>query len=386
MRIKKICVVADAYPYGESNAMVFVKELVTELAKEGLECSVIVPQMVHPGRKIYIPEYFEDIVDENVTVKVWAPKYAFFSSKFPFMHFSMKSHRSAVLRVIKENNLTPDVIYGHFIYLNGLTSVSIAKELGCKSIIACGENTNRLLIDSKPYSTGLKYCKWNKILKSVDGIVSVSKENRDLLLANGFVDSTTSIRVFPNGVNTAVFYPHDKNVARQKLGIKKDEFVIAFVGHFIQRKGPERVDQAVCGMPNVKTMFIGKGDFVPKSNCIYCGTVQHNELPEYLSAADVFVLPTTGEGCCNAIIEAISCGLPIISSIGKFNDDILDESISLRVDPLNIDEIRNAVQKLYTDKNMLDYMKKNALDYKDKFSLEQRAKNIRAYMEEIANQ
>ena len=384
MRIKRICVVADAYPYRESNAMVFVRELVFELAKKGVECSVIVPQMVHPGRKKYIPEYFEDNVDGNITIRVWAPKYTFFSSKIPFMSFSMKSHKKAVLRVIEENQLKPDIMYGHFIYLNGLTVVSIAKELGCKSIIACGENTNRLLKDSKPYSSGLKYCNWKKILKCVDGIVSVSKENRDLLITNGFVDPATSIRVFPNGVNTAVFYQRDRNASRRKLGIKEDDFVIAFVGHFIHRKGPERVDEAICGMTNVKSLFIGKGDFVPKSDCIYCGAVQHDELPEYLSAADVFVLPTTGEGCCNAIIEAISCGLPVISSIGKFNDDILDDSISLRVNPLNVEEIHNAICELYTDKYMLECMRKNTLDYKEKFSLEQRAINILEFMEEVA--
>ena len=42
----------------------------------------------------------------------------------------------------------------------------------------------------------------------------------------------------------------------------------------------------------------------------------------------------------------MACGLPVISSIGEFNGDIQDESCSIRIDPMNIDEIANAIKYL----------------------------------------
>lgn len=55
MKLKKICVIADGYPYGESNHCVFVRELVSELTKQGIKCDVIVPQMIFQGKKKISP-------------------------------------------------------------------------------------------------------------------------------------------------------------------------------------------------------------------------------------------------------------------------------------------------------------------------------------------
>lgn len=113
-------------------------------------------------------------------------------------------------------------------------------------------------------------------------------------------------------VNEDVFRAGDNKICRRKLGINDEDFVIIYVGAFIERKGNKRVDEAVADLSNVKTIYIGSGEFTPRSNCVFCGTVEHDLVPTYLSAADIFVLPTTGEGCCNAIVEAICCGLPMI--------------------------------------------------------------------------
>jgi len=60
----------------------------------------------------------------------------------------------------------------------------------------------------------------------------------------------------------------------------------------------------------------------------------------------VFVLPTLAEGCSNAIVEAMACGLPIISSDLPFNKDILDNQNSILVDPMNINKIALTIKEL----------------------------------------
>lgn len=378
--MKSICIIADGYPYGESNHCVFVRDLVVEMARLGTQCTVIAPRM--QGSNNSLPYKWIDKTSDGIEIPVYFPKYFACSSKKGLMALTMRNHRNAILKVLKKEKINPDVIYGHFIYLNGISAVSIAQKYGIKSFIACGENSNRLLKGSKPYSTGLKYHGWKEKLKSVDGVICVSEENKNLIINNGFFDNDSSMMVIPNAVNTDIYKPYDKIEMRRKFKVNDKDFVVAFVGSFIERKGPKRLDEAVKDIEGVKTIFIGRGDFMPKSNCIFCGSVKHDLIPEYLSMADVFVLPTTGEGCCNAIIEAICCGLPIVSSKGRFNDDILDESYAIRIDPMSIDDIKKSVLILKEKNVLCAQMRENAINKANTFSLVNRAKKILNFIEE----
>ena len=88
------------------------------------------------------------------------------------------------------------------------------------------------------------------------------------------------------------------------------------------------------------------------------------------------MLPTLKEGCCNAIVEALACGIPVISSDRPFNDDILDENNSIRVNPENVDAIAAAINKLVRDKACYVSLKKNAMDNSGEHSIVERAKAI----------
>lgn len=374
---KTICFISDGYPYKDSNHCVFVRELVSKIANDKNECIVICPQMYYPKRQNKLPEYFEDCVNENKVIKVYAPVYLHVSSKPLLMGISSANHYHAVLSTLIKADIKPDAVYGHFIYHNGLTAIKIAQYYHCASFIACGENTLRLEKNSKPYATGLKYHKWRKKLKQVSAMICVSSVNKNMLIQNGFIDKNVKVFVLPNAVDTTVFKPYDKKYARNKLGYSHEAFIVSFVGTFCDRKGNKRVDDSIKDDKDICSIFIGRGEaFSPKSNCLFCGSVNHRMLPLYLSAADCFVLPTTGEGCCNAIIEAFCCGLPIISSKNSFNDDILNDNYSLRIDPNNQEEIKKAIYKLKTDNHLCNEMHIAALDAAKDFSLEYRANKI----------
>jgi glycosyltransferase involved in cell wall biosynthesis len=101
-----------------------------------------------------------------------------------------------------------------------------------------------------------------------------------------------------------------------------------------------------------------------------------------LSACDVFVLPTLIEGSCNALVEAMACGLPIVSSTGEFNDDVLDERMSIRIDPLDVAAIRAAIVRLRDDPGLRARMAAEALRRSQLFDVDDRARRMLAFMAE----
>ena len=173
------------------------------------------------------------------------------------------------------------------------------------------------------------------------------------------------------------FYPHNRLLARAKFGFRQEDFIVAFLGSFSERKGVLRAAAAVNGLEGVKIAFAGSGPLQPNvSNCIYNGIVKPEDVPQFLSAADVFLLPTLNEGCCNAVVEAMSCGLPIISSDLEFNKDILNSENALLIDPNNIRQIREAVIHLRDNPAIRNSMGLASARIAKELTIEARAENI----------
>lgn len=144
-----------------------------------------------------------------------------------------------------------------------------------------------------------------------------------------------------------------------------------------------RVSEAIKRLDDdsIKSVFIG-GQVEGKKldpDCkgiIFKGTLKHNQIPEYLSAADVFVLPTLAEGCSNSIVEALSCGLPIISSNLLFNHDILNSKNSIMIDPTSIDDIMSAIMKIKNNTKLANALRTGAIETAKALTIENRVKAI----------
>ncbi len=193
-----------------------------------------------------------------------------------------------------------------------------------------------------------------------------------------YVDNNI-VEVFPNAINNKLFRPLNKNESRKKFGFDKNDFIVSFVGSFDRRKGIDRLEKAIDSLPDnkIKLAAAGKGKINPVSKkCIWDKPIEHDSLPAFYSSSDVFVLPTRNEGCCNAIIEALACGTPVISSNLPFNADILDKNNSILIDPNSIKDIASSIKKLQHDTKLREEIAKKALKSSKNLTLNKRAQNI----------
>lgn len=136
------------------------------------------------------------------------------------------------------------------------------------------------------------------------------------------------IKICPYGVDTSQFrqksYP-----TMEELRSRPIRFI--YVGGAKELKGISYLLQAIQSLPPslaqltvVGNVERGRKEFQPYLDCVtFTGQVFHNEIPQLLAAADVFVFPSLGEGLSLSVLEAASCGLPLIVSENSGANDLM---------------------------------------------------------------
>ena len=368
----RILVVSPDYPSADRNAFPFVKQLVEALADRGNECVVIAPNSISQYKKILKNEIQETVGHHTVSIK--RPNYISLSNwHIGRIWLTFWLRRKAVERCCKKLSFSPDVVYCHF-WDAGLDGYQFAKRNKLPLFVASGESRIERFFERKG--------KWDFFSNYVRGVICVSTKNKIESIRLGLA-TEEKCTVIPNAINRTVFFQRDKRKCRQQLGFSDQLFIVAFVGSYVERKGPLRLLEAVrkCNDKDISIIYIGSGPQEPSDHSvIFNGKVDHQNIPTYLSAADVFVLPTLLEGCCNAIIEAMACGLPIISSNLSFNKDVLDENNSILIDPNNIDEISNAITLIKKNEKERERLSKNALKTAMNLGIDKRAESIESFI------
>ena len=369
-----LCFITYKYP-GKHNTSdyAFVKQLVDAIAQLGHHCFVLAPFNISHYRKL--SESKEEYICGKGKVTVYRPGYLSFSNFHIGKFYPSKwTHKRALIKAFRMMEVQPDAIYGHF-WNSAYDGYQYAKANNIPLFVATGESEV-----SKMFTLPTNQREFSDY---VSGVVCVSSKNRDESIALGLT-TAEKCAIFPNAVNAELFKKLDKKQCREQLGLPQDAFIIAFVGWFIERKGPQRVAKAIKQMQGepVYSLFIGKGEQTPDcDNILFKGALPHDEVPFYLNAADIFVLPTLHEGCCNAVVEAMACGLPVINSNLPFNWDVLDESNSIMVDPNSIDELADAIRAMRDDSSKRTLLAEGALKKAESLSIDKRAKSIMDFIE-----
>ena len=363
---------------------VFFQNLIFAVADTGVKCTVISPVSVSKYllKTRIIPQHEIHKTPSGAEVDVYYPRYLSASSrqigKFNTEHISERFFSDAASKAARKlagEGKTYDCVYGHFFLYGGLAAMRIGRELGLPSFMAFGECDFESQV-------GMTYGLPKPAeLEGLRGIVSVSSDNTNELHRLGIVEQIP-ILTAPNATDLSLFRPMDKMQCREKLSIPKDKFVVGFVGGFIERKGDKRLLEAIERIDGVYGAFAGVGDPAPSGEkVVFCRELDHADVSSFLNAVDVFCLPTLSEGSCNAIVEAMACGCPIISSDLPFNDDALNADNSIRLDPNSVDEIESAIRSVYEDRNLCSRLAEKSLETAKNFGIHERALRILTFMD-----
>lgn len=166
------------------------------------------------------------------------------------------------------------------------------------------------------------------------------------------------------GASSYTFRPVTRDIARNVLGLKQDAFVVAFSVSSLseQRKGGSYLLEALqdVGLNNLTILLIGNQD-VPfaaeGAEVVSLGYITDPEtLNVALSAADIFVGPSTEETFGQVFIEAALAGTPSIGfNIAGVKDSIIEGVTGLRV-TLSSKALQDAIIRMYNDRDLCQSM------------------------------
>jgi glycosyltransferase involved in cell wall biosynthesis len=212
----------------------------------------------------------------------------------------------------------------------------------------------------------------NVILKNANAFSAISPDIVSEWTSNRV--PRNKIHVIPNGVDTTCFAPVNaaqKSLLREKLNLPQAVIIAIYTGRLVSYKGLPLLlrvwDEIRCRHENAILLLAGTGgldihnceaqlhDYVTsaglKENVLFLSAVQN--IPEYLQAADLFVFPTENDAFPSSLIEAMACGLPIVTTpVGGIKTIVAHQETGLLVQPGNHQQLYDALIAILSDKTL----------------------------------
>lgn len=242
-----------------------------------------------------------------------------------------------------------DCVDAHFGYPDGVGALLAARKVGAPVIVTL-RGLEADYLEKPVIGQQLRY-----MMKNADGCVCVSHFLKDLAVDHGA--RSEKLTVIHNAIDRSVFHPADKSESRQKCGIPDDVPVVVSVGPLISGKRHHVLISAFAEFlkhhANARLLIVGGPAYEPDypdrlmsqvaSLCIeksvyFVGKSSMQKVANLLQAADIFALATRREGCCNAVLEALACGLAVVTTPAGDNCHFVNDGVNGFIVPID-DEV-----------------------------------------------
>lgn len=312
MKILHVSAIPPDHPYGLG---IFLKTLITNLKKNNIESEVLTTNLFE----------HKDKIDYINGIKVYKQK-----------HFKILWNINPITNVINfliKNYKKYDIIHAHsYIFFSSL-QVAIFRKLrkfpfvmhlhgGVQTQNGNGENLDmKLKLTFKRNIFDITF--GNLCLSSPDAVISVSKQDLDLISQVFRVKRKRNNYYIPNAVNINQFFPNNNN-----------HKYISYIGRLNKFKGCD-LFLKICiqlhkNHKDLKFLIIGDGelknkviDLKKKLPITYLSYVKHSEIPKYFNQTGVIVNSSRFEGIATTLLEAASSGIPIVASNVGGNPEIV---------------------------------------------------------------
>lgn len=222
-------------------------------------------------------------------------------------------------------------------------------------------------------------------LRHTDGIVAGNQDGAEILRDRGYKGS---IDVMPQlGVDEGLFKPTPAPKLRQKLGLQSQDFVVGFVGRFVEEKGLLTLSKALEKLPDRpwKCLLLGRGELRStlekwavdqgfQDRIIWIESVPHDRVQEYINLLNVLVLPSETtyqfktltsigwkEQFGHVLIEAMACRVPVIGSDSGEIPHVIGDA-GLVFPEGNVEELKNALAQLMENPKLAEELAERGFD------------------------
>jgi len=384
---QNLFVISNSFP-NEDNTFVggiFVKEQIKYLRRYFDNVYVVSP--VAFGMEYLRKTKHFDYQFDNV--RVFFPKYV----NNPLFWYYGRSHwvdleSRAIISLIEKEDLHFDVIHAHFTWPSGAVAIKMKQNYSVPAIIT--EHTSVTFLKAIETRDGIFKGVWSK----ADKIIRVKESDVSVFdRANVPLQNVSAV---PNGYDGKKFHPINTQECRVKLNLPLDKKLILNVGNlYSEIKGHtyliKAISQIVTNRQDILCIIIGSGRLRSalerqirsrglESYVILAGGKPHDEIPLWMNAADLFVLPSLNEGNPTAMFEALGCGVPFIGTkVGGVPEIITSDEYGLLVEPANAKDLAEKIL-IALDR---EWNREAILAYAEQFTWDTISKKIEKIYREI---